>query len=230
MEMARTEDKLQTVRLRSRGHSYGYISNVVKISKSTLSDWLSDIPYTPNGETIRRIGKARAASGEAKSRIKQESVRQATEEAKQQLGEVSQRDLFMLGLGLYIGEGSKTAEITRFVNSDPAAVNLMIRWFVKALGVPKGNLRVRIHLYPDCNEKRSLRYWSKVTTIPLDQFQKSSFDRRHDKKVNKSGKLLHGTAHVSLKSLGQKQLGVFLFRKIGAWSNLVLNAKHAGVV
>ena len=228
--MSRTQDKLHAIRLRSKGHSYGYISNVVKISKSTLSDWLSDIPYTPNKETIRRIGKARAASGEAKSKIRQESIRRATEEARQQLGEVSKRDLFMLGLGLYIGEGSKTAEITRFVNSDPAAVNLMIRWFVKALGVPKENLRVRIHLYPDCNEKRSLQYWSKVTAIPKNQFQKSSFDRRRDKKVNKSGKLLHGTAHMSLNSLGQKKFGVFLFRKIGAWSNLVLNTKHAGVV
>src|SRR3989344_6445018 len=112
--MARFADKLRSVELRKEGHSYNYISRVLKISKSTLSDWLADIPYTPNNETIRRIGKARAASGEAKSKIRQESIRRATEEARQQLGEVSKRDLFMLGLGLYIGEGSKTAEITRF--------------------------------------------------------------------------------------------------------------------
>ena len=128
----------------------------------------------------------------------------------------------MLGLGLYIGEGSKTAEITRFVNSDPTTVNFMIRWFTDALGLPKKNLRVRIHLYPDCDEQRSLQYWSQITTIPKGQFQKTSFDRRTDKKAVKSGKLLHGTAHLSLNSLGQKRYGVFLFRKISAWSRLVL--------
>ncbi len=223
-------DKLRAVELRRKGYSYNYISDTVKVSKSTLSDWLADIPYTPNEETILRIGKARAASGQAKSRLKQESIILARHEAGRELGKVSKRDLFMLGLGLYIGEGSKTAGITRFANSDPAVVNLMIRWFTEALGLSKRHLRIRLHLYPDCNEKQSLQYWSKITTIPLSQFHKTSFDRRTDKKVAKSGKLLHGTAHLSLNSLGEKRLGVFLFRKISAWSDTVLNANYAGLV
>lgn len=228
--MARFKDKLQAINLRKEGYSYKYISGVLKVSKSTLSDWLADIPYTPNEETIKRIGAARAASGESKSKIKQASILKAALEARRELGKMSRRDLFMLGLGLYIGEGSKTAEITRFVNSDPAAVSLMVRWFTEALSLPKKNLRVRIHLYPDCDERRSLQYWSKITTIPISQFQKSSFDRRTDKKALKSGKLLHGTAHLSLNSLGEKKFGVFLFRKIAAWSELVLGTKQAGLV
>ena len=147
--MARFADKLRAIELRKGGHSYNYISGVLKVSRSTLSDWLANVPYTPNEETIKRIGLARAASGKAKSKIKQASILQAAVEAKRELGKVSRRDLFMLGLGLYIGEGSKTAEITRFVNSDPTTVNFMIRWFTDALGLPKKNLRVRIHLYPD---------------------------------------------------------------------------------
>src|ERR1700683_3559654 len=168
--VARFADKLRAIQLRKEGYSYKYISEVLKVSKSTLSDWLITIPYTPNNETVERIGKARAASGRVKTEIKQASILEAAIEAKRQFGKVSQRDLFMLGLGLYIGEGSKTAEITRFVNSDPRVVNLMIRWFVKALGLPRKNLRIRLHLYPDCNEKQSLQYWSKITTIPLSQF------------------------------------------------------------
>lgn len=222
MKMVRAYDKLRAIELRRKGYSYNYISGVLRISKSTLSDWLADIPYTPNEETIKKIGKARAASGEAKSKIRRESIFLAQKEARRELGKVSRRDLFMLGLGLYIGEGSKTAEITRFVNSDPTVINLMIRWFTTALGLPRDNLRIRIHLYPDCDEQRSLRYWSKITSIPISQFHKSSFDRRTDKKAAKSGKLLYGTAHLSLNSLGQKRFGVFLFRKIEAWSGMVL--------
>lgn len=228
--MARFADKLRSVELRKAGHSYNYISRALGISKSTLSDWLADVPYVPNEETIRRIGVARAASGEAKSKIRRESLFLARKEARRELGKVSRRDIFILGLGLYIGEGSKSYEITRFVNADPAVLNLMIRWFTQALGLPKENLRIRMHLYPDCDEKKSLQYWSKMTTIPLSQFQKSSFDRRTDKKASKSGKLLHGTAHLSLKSFGEKRFGVFLFRKIAAWSEMALGTKNAGVV
>src|SRR3989344_6965838 len=179
VSMTRTNDKSKAIDLRKKGHSYNYISQTLGISNSTLSDWLGSIPYTPNAETILRIGKARAASGHAKSKIKQESIFLAKKEAQRELGEVSERDLFMLGLGLYIGEGSKAWGITRFANSDPTVINLMIRWFTGALGLPKHNLRIRLHLYPDCNETESLQYWSKITTIPRGQFHKSSFDRHH---------------------------------------------------
>ena len=228
--MARFADKLQAIELRKKGHSYNYISEILNISKSTLSDWLAEIPYTPNAETVSRIGRARAASGEAKSKIRRASIFEAGIAAKRELGRMSQRDLFMLGLGLYVGEGSKTAEIIGFVNADPSVINLMIRWFTEAIGLPKANLRIRLHLYPDSDERRSLQYWSKITTIPVSQFQKTSFDRRTDKKATKSGKLLHGTAHLRLKSFGEKRFGVFLFRKISAWSGLVLGNNSAGVV
>lgn len=228
--MARFADKLQAIELRKKGHSYNHISGALKVSKSTLSDWLAEIPYTPNKETIKRIGLARAASGESKTKIRQASIVEATKEAKRELGTLSRRDIFVLGLALYIGEGSKTAEIIGFVNADPSVINFMIRWFTEAIGLPKANLRIRLHLYPDCDERRSLQYWSKITTIPISQFQKSSFDRRTDKKAVKSGKLLHGTAHLRLKSFGEKRFGVFLFRKIAAWSGLVLGNNPAGVV
>ena len=228
--MARFADKLRAMELRKKGHSYNYISEVLNISKSTLSDWLAEIPYTPNAETVSRIGRARAASGEAKSKIRRDSILEAGTASKRELGRMSRRDLFMLGLGLYVGEGSKTAEIIGFVNADPSVINLMIRWFTEAIGLPKANLRIRLHLYPDSDERRSLQYWSKITTIPVSQFQKTSFDRRTDKKATKSGKLLHGTAHLRLKSFGEKRFGVFLFRKISAWSGLVLGNNSAGVV
>ena len=228
--MARFADKLRAIELRKKGHSYNYISEVLNISKSTLSDWLAEIPYTPNAETVSRIGRARAASGEAKSKIRRDSILEAGTASKREFGRMSRRDLFMLGLGLYVGEGSKTAEIIGFVNADPSVINLMIRWFTEAIGLPKANLRIRLHLYPDSDERRSLQYWSKITTIPVSQFQKTSFDRRTDKKAIKSGKLLHGTAHLRLKSFGEKRFGVFLFRKISAWSGLVLGNNSAGVV
>ncbi len=213
---------MTAIALRKDGHSYNYIAKVAGVSKSTLAIWLADVPYIPNTETIQRIGNARAASGEAKSKLKRESLERARVEAKDDVGHLSRRDLFMLGLGLYIGEGAKSTQQIRFVNSNPAIINFMIKWFTKAVGLKKNNLKIRLHIYPDCNERQSLQFWSEKTTIPMSQFQKTVVDWRKNKKAFKSGKLPHGTVHLSVNGLGEKRFGVFLARKILAWSDLVL--------
>lgn len=199
--------------LRQSGHSYSHISSETGLSKSTLSGWLAEVPYMPNDITLEAIGKARAASGKRKSDLKQESITAARQEAAKELGQVSSRDLFMFGLGLYLGEGSKTNDITRIVNSDPRVLRLAIEWFM-LLGVPKRNFAIRIHLYPDSNLQESLQFWSKMTTIPIRQFQKPQIDRRSGKKIHKLGKLPNGTAHLTVRGMGEKRLGSFLARKI----------------
>lgn len=213
---------MKAVELRRSGHSYNHISEMLGVSKSTLSGWLSDIPYTPNQETILRIGRALAASGAAKSRVKRESILSAKRKAREEIGKITPRDLHMIGLGLYIGEGMKSTQTTRFVNSNPAIVRFIIRWFLKVIGLRTENITIRLHLYPDSDEKGSLLFWSRTTNIPLSQFQKTQVDRRSDKKLKKAGKLPHGTAHVTIRSLGEKQFGVFLARRILGWSDVVL--------
>jgi hypothetical protein len=46
--------------------------------------------------------------------------------------------------------------------------------------------------------------------------------QRKDKKLFKRGKLPYGTAHLAIKSNGEKKFGVFLARKINAWIEKVL--------
>ena len=83
--MTKVHAKIQARQLREAGHSYNYIAKTVAVSKGTLGLWLSNIPYTPNNETVKRIGKARAASGEAKSKIKRKSIMLARAEAEEEL-------------------------------------------------------------------------------------------------------------------------------------------------
>ena len=228
--MTKVHAKTAAIELRKAGNSYNHIATSVGVSKGTLAVWLADVPYAPNLETIERIGKARATSGQVKSRLKRESFQRARVEAHADIRVFSRRDLFMLGLGLYIGEGAKSTQQTGFVNSNPAIINLIIKWFIKAVGLKKENLRMLLHIYPDCNEEESLQFWSDATTIPRSQFLRTVVDWRKDKKAFKSGKLPHGTAHIRVNSLGEKRFGVFLARKILAWSDEVLGTKNAGVV
>ena len=224
--------KNKAVRLRRLGHSYSYISEKILISKSTLHYWLATIPYTPNAETIERIGKARAKSGMVKSRLKRESIAKAKELAKDDIGALSKRDLFMLGIGLYIGEGTKTHSIIRVINADPKVIVLAIKWFKEGCGLNNTNFSIRLHLYPDNSEEDSLRFWSRATGLPKNQFQKIQVDLRKDKKMFKRGKLPYGTAHLTVKSNGKKEFGVFLSRRINAWIEEVVEYKQdfAGIV
>ncbi len=212
----------QVFKLREDGYSYNFISEKIGISKSTLSGWLSGVPYTPNKETIARIGKARAASGEWKAKRKLESFEQAARAAKNEIGKITKRDLFMLGIGIYIGEGAKTNDHIRVINADPKIIKFAVGWFEKVCGLSRENFRIRLHLYPDNNIEQCIKFWSGASGIPMNQFQKTHIDIRENKKIFKKGKLPHGTAHLSIRSNGKKEFGVFLARKINAWIGEVL--------
>ncbi|MBI3306043.1 hypothetical protein HYZ82_02820 [Candidatus Nomurabacteria bacterium] len=212
----------QVLKLRKEGNSYNYISQETGISKSTLSGWLSNIPYTPNKTTIERIGMARATSGYAKAAQKLKSIKDAAEKAKKDIGKITKRDLFMLGIGIYIGEGSKTGNSMRIINADPKIIKFTIGWFEKICDLSRENFRIRLHVYPDNNIKECVNFWSSISGIPLRQFQKTYIDIRKDKKIFKRGKLPYGTAHLSILSGGRKEFGVFLTRRINAWMGEVL--------
>ena len=128
----------------------------------------------------------------------------------------------MLGIGIYIGEGTKTNDSIRIINADPKIIRFAVKWFEQACGLSRKNFSLRLHLYPDNNTKRCIKFWSNSSGIPMSQFQKTYIDIRKDKKMFKRGKLLYGTAHLSIRSNGKKEFGVFLARKINAWIGEVL--------
>lgn len=220
--MKRIEIKNKAITLRIKGYSYSYISEKLNISKSTLSDWLAMIKYKPNSYTINKIGKARIASNLTNSTKKRDSIIKARKEAKQEVGILNKRDIFMLGLGIYIGEGTKTNNIVRIINSDPRIVKFSILWFKNIYDLQINNFAIRIHLYPDNDVEECIDFWSKNTGIPKSNFYKTYIDQRINKKISKRGKLPYGTVQLIIKSSGEKKTGVFLARKIKASINEVL--------
>ncbi len=216
------EIKQKAIQLRKEGYSYNYIIQHVPVTKSTLSEWLRDVPFTPNQHTVDTIGNARIASGIYKHQVKLDSLEKARIQSEKDIGTLSDRDIMMLGLGVYIGEGGKTLGMTRIINSDPKIIKLAIKWLRVSFGVEMKNLKIRLFIYPDNNEKECIRYWSKQIGVPQNQFFKSIIDRRTDKKAVKKGKLPFGTAHMSVKGFKEKKFGVYLHRLIMAWINRVL--------
>lgn len=213
--------KHRVLLLRKKGYSYNYITKQTGVPKSTLNGWLLGVSYSPNQYTVRHIGKARAASALAKSKIRMNDLVEAKEEAAKLISTISKRDLLMLGVGIYIGEGTKSYEQVRIINSDARIVTLAVRWFTEILGVPKDNLRIRLHLYPDSDVQKSIRFWENQTGIPWRSFQKISVDRRTNKKMINYGKLPYGTAHLSVLSGGERRFGKHLARLILSMIDMV---------
>ena len=209
--------KEKAINFRKKGYSYNMISQELGLAKSTISGWLREITYEPNTEVIKRIGLARAKSAQNRHNVKIQSIIAARSEARREIREVQKRDLLFLGLGLYIGEGSKLHENIRIINSDPEIICLAIKWFRTACGLKEENFTISIHIYPDLDEKEIKNYWSNITGIPIIQFRKTQIDLRTDKTVKKRHKLPYGTAHLQIVSRGKTEFGVFLHRKIIGW-------------
>lgn len=209
--------KNEAIKLRAKGYSYNLISQRLGIGKGTLSCWLKEIPFQPNAEVLQRISTGPKKSGMLRHNKKVEEIINIKALAKKELGKISRRDLWMLGLGLYLGEGSKTYELVRIINSDPQIINLAVKWFKNICGLENENITVAIHLYPDNNIKKCLNFWRKATGLPEKQFRKTQIDKRLDKSDKKKKKLPYGTAHLTIISNGEVNFGVKLHRRIMGW-------------
>ena len=205
--------KVQATVLRDQGHSYKYIEKELGINRSTLSGWFKWRPFTPNQHTLDKIRNGPKASAEKRTRERLERTNSARHEAKMLLGALSPRDVLLLGIGLYMGEGSKSGGIVRFSNSDPRMVRLFIYWSKQALHVTDAHLRLRIHSYPDLNTQEIEQYWLLQTGLPKSCLTKTLIDTRQKTK-GKSGKLPFGTVHITICAAGDNRYGVHLFRFI----------------
>lgn len=195
------------------------IREKISVPKSTLSNWLSQTLFIPNKEVLDRVGRAKLKSALYKQKKKLENIAMMKAQARKEVGNISQRDFFMLGIGLYMGEGSKANEQVRFVNSDPQMMRIITKWLKKYCGVKIKNIKITIHGYPDTNQKESVKYWSKKTGVPSNQFTKVNIDKRQNKSVWKRNSLPYGTAHLYARGL---KLGVkSLHRRIMGWIETV---------
>ena len=203
--------------LRRRGWSYNIIASRLGMGKSTLSHWLREIPYQPNRTVIERIrlGPARSAANKAQRKL--EHIRSLKIDGRREIGTISDRDLLLFGLGLYMGEGTKLYEDVRVVNSDPQVIRVAMEWLRRSCGVPNQNFAAVVHAYPDSSPTASIKYWARLTDIPQDQFERVQIDRRLNKSNNKRRRLPYGTLHVKVYSRGDSRFGVALHRRIMGW-------------
>ncbi|MCB5907595.1 hypothetical protein [Streptomyces pinistramenti] len=142
------------------------------MSKSSISAWVKDLPKPKprwkKVEQMQRLDTAHTAFREDRDAER----RRLTREATQEIGEISDRELFLIGVGPYWAEGSKDKEYARresltFINSDPRMIQVYVRR-LGLLGVDHHRMRCSLHIHDSADISEATRFWSEITGVPAE--------------------------------------------------------------
>ncbi|MEK7652051.1 MAG: hypothetical protein AAB351_02505 [Patescibacteria group bacterium] len=182
------KEKEKAFKLRLAGNSYAEITKKLNVPKSTLSFWFSEMPLS---EKARKRISLRVQAGSFKGLLKRNQLqthlaRQRAKEtrsvSKLDVGTLSKRELFILGVGLYWAEGykrqiykdgkAKTYHPVSLSNSDPNLVKIFLRFLREVCGASSEKITAHLRIYEHQNEKELLKFWSQVTKIAPSRFSK----------------------------------------------------------
>ena len=214
--------KNRVQKLRRGGLSLNEISNRLHIKKGgSLSVWVRDIHLTTNQQ--KRL-KARALAGGIKgskhiqkkrNSIRKKEIARLRKEALREIGLLTKRELFILGVGIYWSEGYtySTGEQVGFTNSDPQMVLLMLKWFTSICDVLRDNitLHVKVNSIHKNRVSEIENYWSRFTRIPISQFTNTTILKTKPKKKYMDDTTYYGTLRITIRQ------GTSLRRKIHGW-------------
>lgn len=206
------EKKHAAIKLRMQGYSYNEIRRSLGMkSKSTVVYWLKDLVLPEDLQALLKQKQsliqmqALAAFNLQRTRkIESENI-QIREVAAADVGLLSRRDLFLVGIALYWGEGFQSERVKRahklsFVNSNPYMVALFLRFMREILGVNDTQITVHIHLYGETDQKKAIQFWHDVTKLPHERFRSIVQVSNASSSKRPTNSLPHGTLDVRVNS------------------------------
>ncbi len=198
--MARYKEKSEAIKLRKKGYSYSQIKEKLGLSKSTLSGWLQ--PYPLSEKRIRELRDnnpqriERYINTMRKKREFGFSI--AYDQVKKDIGNLTERELFIAGFFLYWAEGGKTRRSTLvFTNTDPGMLKMYLKW-LKLLKVPKEKLKIKLHVYKDMNVQKEISFWSREFGIDKTKFNKTWVKKSKMTGLTYKSNFGHGTCNIIL--------------------------------
>lgn len=100
---------------------------------------------------------------------------------------------FMVGLGLYIGEGAKQNEV-RFSSASPNLICFMLKWFKRYFTF--GAIHLYVYHHAHYKDESVQRYWARKTKLPSSVIRVLQ-PRQSYMGKNRNGHLLpHGTVQL----------------------------------
>lgn len=204
------QKKNMALSLRRGGYSYSEIQKFVSVPKATLSLWFKNEKLSE--PQIKRLVEKRKKAIIIGASVRRErilmQIEQIRESSSKEIGVLTKRDLWMLGLAVYWRERylNKSDEDikkgVRFTSSDPSLIRLFLKWLKDIGGL--GDDEIVFDLF--VRNKKSLevaqKYWAGITG-----YGKSSFPRSYIQKM----KTPYGLLRIRVRASSM------LARQISGW-------------
>ncbi len=195
--------------LRKEGKSVKEITRLLGVSQSSASRWCKNIELTKEQkvtlDTHRKEAGLKALLPwiEKNKKYKTNDIRIQKQNGESDVGKMTDRDLFILGLGLYWGEGyKKGSQELGFTNSDPQIILIFIEWLRQNYQISKDQLVARVTIndrYSDKAEEIQNK-WTMATGIPRTQFTKPSFINTKTSSVTRDSDTYTGTLRIKVRN------------------------------
>ncbi len=217
--MTKINEKEKAIKLRKSGLSYSEVLKEIPVAKSTLSLWLKEVGLNKGQKQRLTQKKLDAAYRGAMTRKNQRLVvtKEIIEKASKEIGKISKRELWLLGIMLYWAEGSKqkknfVSQGVTLGNSDPNIIKIFLKWLYEILNLTSNDINIALYIHKTGDEERAKRYWSRITNIPSFKFQKTIF-KKHNIKTNRKfdNNTYYGLLRITVK--GSTKIN----RKISGW-------------
>lgn len=206
--MALDHMRIRAQELRRQGTSIGSITKTLGASKSTVSYWCRDIVLSKSQINKLAMQKNRGAAlgrlhaGEKKRALRLHATEEAAKHGKRDVGTLNNRDVFILGLTLYWGEGYKRGnEECGLTNTNPYIIRAFIYWLQTTYNIPPDDLilRVTVNDIHRARVRTIEKYWSKETGVPLSHFTQASFIRTKHTRLFENPETYFGTLRVKVR-------------------------------
>jgi hypothetical protein len=212
----------KAIGLRRQGKTYSEILKEVLVAKSTLSLWFHEVELAKH--QVQRITEKRIA-GQKKGAQARRSQRIALQhkiwlKSEQEIGSLSDRELWLIGIALYWAEGSKEktwrpGSKLLFSNSDPRMIRVFLKWLLLFPDISKERIGFEIYIHENSenNIEHVKKFWATETGFPVQFFQKIYFKKNkiYTNRRNK-GSLYNGLLRVKIPKSST------LLRKIEGWT------------
>ena len=182
-------------KLRLEGWSYDRISSKLGVAKSTLHDWFVPLPQSQFQKDpafrITHLAKIRHAAVAAIKAKKADRIKKIHDRVTTELTQFPFNNILVqkaILSFLYWAEGSKTVSgMFKFANTDPELSLLFLTLMRNCLPIEEKRISIWLHLHYYHNVSKTRLFWSKLLSVPLEQFAKVYIkSRRKTKKKKKN--------------------------------------------
>jgi hypothetical protein len=164
----KVKEQEQARALRARNRTLADIAQILGVSKSSVSLWVRDVPFTP---TLRLRGPHRRPHPAHEAKLRQ--IEELNRAGRERIGTLSDEEFLVAGLALYAGEGAKGDGTVQFANTDPAMIRFFCAWLREFFDADASRLRVRVYLHQGLDLEGAEAFWSKLTGVPREQFRQA---------------------------------------------------------